>query len=312
MGVSVAVPAVWGRAYFAMQAVAGAAWWAGVFASPLVRTATLGGLDPVAVAAADLPLFVAASALAAAGLRAAAIVATAWTVLVAVGLAVYASVTAEAGWGVLLMLAAAGCSLLSLSAVLLQRLPAEWIVRGPFRFRPAARGRTPGALLLGTLGQIAVFWSFFLVVLPLVIAFLEGRWGLSIALSPPVTALGAVLLVAASALGLWSAATMATLGGGTPLPMAMAHRLVVAGPYRWVRNPMALAGIAQGLAVGLLLHSWLVVGYAILGSLIWNALVRPFEEADLEERFGDAFRAYRAQVRCWLPRPTPWSAPAPD
>lgn len=306
-----AVPAAWGRVYFGMQAVAGAAWWIGVFASPFVRTATLGGLDPIAVAAADIPLFVVASALAAAGLRPAAVVATGWTALVAVGLAGYAMVTLEAGWGVLLMLAAAGCSVLALTAVLFGRIPAEWIVRGPFRFRPAARGRTPAALLLGTLGQIAVFWSFFLVVLPLAIVFVERRWSLGIAVPPPAVALGAFVLVAASALGLWSAATMATLGGGTPLPVAMAHRLVIAGPYRWVRNPMALAGIAQGVAVGLLLQSWLVVGYALLGSLVWNAVVRPFEEADLEERFGDEFRAYRAQVRCWLPRLTPWSAPSP-
>ena len=310
MGVSFAVPAAWGRAYFGLQAVAGAAWWIGVFTLPFVRTATLGGLDPVAMAAADIPLFVVASALSAAGLRPAAIVATVWTAVVAVGLAAYATVTTEAGWGVLLMLAAAGCSLLALSAVLLGRLPAEWIVRGPFRFRPAAVGRTPGVLLIGTLGQIALFWPFFLAVLPLAIVFLERRWEVGITVPTPVVALGGIALVTASALGLWSAVTMATLGGGTPLPVAMTHRLVVAGPYRWVRNPMALAGITQGVAVGLLLQSWLVVAYALLGSLVWNTLVRPFEEADLELRFGDWFRAYRAQVRCWLPRLTPWSAPA--
>lgn len=311
MGVSFAVPAAWGRAYFALQAVAGAAWWIGVFTWPFVRTVTLGSLDPVAVAAADIPLFVVASALAAAGLRSAAIVATGWTALVAVAMAVYATLTTEAGWGVLVMVAAAGCSLLALSAVLLGRLPAEWIVRGPFRFRAAPPGRSTWSLLLETLGQIAVFWSLFLVVLPLAIAVLERRWGLSIPVPPPVVALGAIVLVAASAIGIWSAVTMVTLGGGTPLPGAMAQRMVVAGAYRWVRNPMAVAGIGQGVAVGMLLGSWLVVGYALLGSLVWNTLVRPFEEADLQERFGEQFQAYRAQVRCWLPQPTPWSATAP-
>jgi protein-S-isoprenylcysteine O-methyltransferase Ste14 len=49
----------------------------------------------------------------------------------------------------------------------------------------------------------------------------------------------------------------------------MPNRLVVAGPYRWVRNPMALASIAQGVAVGLILSSWLVVVYAVAGALLW-------------------------------------------
>jgi protein-S-isoprenylcysteine O-methyltransferase Ste14 len=76
---------------------------------------------------------------------------------------------------------------------------------------------------------------------------------------------------------------------------------VIAGPYRYVRNPMAVAGIAQGVAVGLLLGSWLVVIWALCGSLVWNSLIRPFEEEDLEKRFGDDFRAYRDHVKCWVP-----------
>jgi protein-S-isoprenylcysteine O-methyltransferase Ste14 len=81
----------------------------------------------------------------------------------------------------------------------------------------------------------------------------------------------------------------------------MANRLVVSGPYRWVRNPMAIAGIVQGVAVGLVLSSWLVVAYAVAGSLLWNYAIRPLEEADLEERFGSEFRQYRDSVRCWIP-----------
>src|SRR5262245_38424118 len=105
----------WGRAYFALQSVAGAAWWVGVFTVPFVRDATLGSLDPVAVAALDLPLFVGASALAALGLRAAAVIATVWTGFVAVALVVFATVTTEAGWGVLAMTAATGASLIALA-----------------------------------------------------------------------------------------------------------------------------------------------------------------------------------------------------
>lgn len=296
------------RSYFAVQAVAGAVWWLTVFTVPWVRDATLGGLDPVVTAVLDVPLFVIASALAAVGLRWAVVVATGWTVLVAVALAGYATVTGLAGWGVLAMVPAAAGSVLAACLLLVGRVPTEWLVRGPFAFRPAPVRPGAGAArnVLTTFGQIVVFWGVCLVVVPLVLAALEERWRVAPALPAPavavVVAAGAVLLVLASALGIWSAVTMSTLGDGTPLPSASTNRLVIAGPYRWVRNPMAIAGIAQGVAVGLLLSSWLVVVYALAGSLVWNYAIRPFEEADLEQRFGAAFDRYRRAVRCWLPR----------
>ena len=57
-----------------------------------------------------------------------------WTVFVAIALALYATVTTEAGWGVLVMAAAAGCSLLALSLTVLGRIPTELITAGPFAF----------------------------------------------------------------------------------------------------------------------------------------------------------------------------------
>ena len=67
---------LWGRVYFGVQALAGSVWWVLVFTSEWVRTTTLGSLDPVLVAAFDIPLFVVASAVAALGLRPAAWAAT--------------------------------------------------------------------------------------------------------------------------------------------------------------------------------------------------------------------------------------------
>ena len=285
-----------------MQAVAGAAWWIAVFTSPFVREATLGSLDPVVVAALDIPLFVIASAIAALGVKPAAIVAAAWTVIVALALAGYATVTTEAGWGVLIMAAAAGASVLAVSLMLLGRVPTEWIIAGPFAFRAAAKRETVAPQVIATLGQLVFFWGFFLVVLPLAVTFLERRWQVWVEFPGFAVWPGVVILILASALGLSSAFAMSTIGNGTPLPSAMANTLVVVGPYHWVRNPMAVAGIAQGIGVGLMLGSWLVVAYAIVGSVLWNYAVRPLEEADLEQRFGDQFRRYSAAVRCWVPR----------
>lgn len=155
--------------------------------------------------------------------------------------------------------------------------------------------------MAATFGQIVVFWGFFLGLVPACLAVLEQRWGLGLGFPAGAVPAGVAILILASALGIWSAAVMSTLGDGTPLPSVMANRLVIAGPYRWIRNPMAVAGIVQGAAVGLILQSWLVVGYAVLGSLVWNYAVRPLEEADLLKRFGPDFERYRETVRCWIP-----------
>ena len=234
-----------------MQAIAGFSWWAAVFVSPVVRRVTLGNLDPAAVAVFDIPLFVVASAVAASGVRAAAVVATVWTGVVAAALAVYAAITTEAGWGVLSMGAATAGSLIALCLVLLGRVPTEWIVRGPFAFRPASSRRTAAAHVASTFGQIVIFWGFFLGVIPAALAFLQQWWAVTLPFPWVAGPVGVTVLVLASALGVWSAVVMSTLGDGTPLPSTMPNRLVIAGPYRWIRNPMAVAGIVQGAAIGL-------------------------------------------------------------
>lgn len=298
-----------GRGYFAAQSIAGALWWLSVLAVPAVREATLGGLDPVPVAILDLPLFVLASALAALlpepGARWAVGIAVPWTVLVTIALAVYATATGLAGWGVIAMGAASLGGLVAWSLMAFGRIPAESALRGPLRTRVARPG-SPVRQFGRTLLQIVGFWLLFLAVIPAVIRFFESRWG--VGLEPPwaagaeaVRIAGWAVLVLASALGLWAAAAMSLRGDGTPLPAATAGRLVIAGPYLRVRNPMALSGIAQAVGVGLILGSWLVVVYALCGAAYWNWLVRPFEEADLEARFGEQFTDYRRRVRCWVP-----------
>lgn len=150
-----------------------------------------------------------------------------------------------------------------------------------------------------------VFWTVFLGLLPRIIRSLEGRAGIPTFEIAGREIAGMALFVVAGALGLWSGYTMAIRGRGTPLPLSCPRRLVVAGPYRFVRNPMAVAGIAQGLAVGVFMGSMAVILYALAGALLWDIAVRPAEEADLERRFGEDYRRYRAALRCWLPRLRP-------
>ncbi len=150
---------------------------------------------------------------------------------------------------------------------------------------------------LRTLAQTAVFWFVFLVALPFAIHQLEQQYLPSTLAPMPV--LGGVLLLIWSGLGLWSGYAMSRIGQGTPLPLECANKLVVVGPYRFVRNPMALAGIGQGVAVGFIIGSLSVVLYALCGAFLWHYLVRPSEERDLTQRFGDAYVQYKQAVKCW-------------
>lgn len=302
------------RLYFAAQAAAGAAWWVAVFTVPLVRDATLGDIDAVLLAPFDIGLFVVASGLAAVlPVRArtvAAAIATAWTVVVTAGLGVYATLTGLAGWGVIAMTGASLGSLGVLALLVWGRIPTGWMLIGPFAFRTARARRSPLPHVVGTLGQIVAFWAVFFAAIPAVLSSLEQRWGLHLDLGAGVRVAGVVLFVALGAAAFWSAAALSVKGGGTPLPSAMPNRLVIAGPYRWVRNPMASTSIAQGVAVGMVLSSWMVVAYAVAGALVWNFAVRPHEEADLAAKFGADFDRYRDEVRCWIPRLRP-VAPLP-
>ncbi|HVF47084.1 MAG TPA: isoprenylcysteine carboxylmethyltransferase family protein [Pyrinomonadaceae bacterium] len=170
-------------------------------------------------------------------------------------------------------------------------------------FRKAAEAST-GWILLKTFTQIVVVWSIILVVFPYLITVVEDKLGIerfSFAFQRPIAA---ILFVAISSVGVLAAYTMSKIGQGTPLPLDHAKKLVIRGPYAYVRNPMAVSGVGQGLAVALFLGSPLVALYALMGSLIWQLIFRPLEEDDLAARFGDDYLGYCREVKCWVPRPS--------
>jgi protein-S-isoprenylcysteine O-methyltransferase Ste14 len=100
-------------------------------------------------------------------------------------------------------------------------------------------------------------------------------------------------------------------GLGTPAPVAPTEHLVVTGLYRHVRNPMYVAIMIILCGQAVLLGSWTLVRYAALVWLLFHLWVLLYEEPALTRRFGDSYRAYRAGVRRWRPRLTPWLGP-PD
>ena len=121
---------------------------------------------------------------------------------------------------------------------------------------------------------------------------------------------GGLLVAAGLACLLESFARFALLGLGTPAPVAPTESLVVSGLYRYVRNPMYLAVLALVAGQALLLGSTPVLRYAVLLAVAFHLFVLGYEEPTLARQFGASYGAYRAGVRRWWPRATPWRPPA--
>jgi protein-S-isoprenylcysteine O-methyltransferase Ste14 len=90
--------------------------------------------------------------------------------------------------------------------------------------------------------------------------------------------------------------------------MAPPQRLVVVGPYRYVRNPMYL-GFFEGWA-GL----WVIFGRANVAAIAWACAVLAvvalvvvlYEQPTLRRKFGADYEEYCRNVHTWIPRIRPW------
>jgi len=118
------------------------------------------------------------------------------------------------------------------------------------------------------------------------------------------------LLAASIGLGLsiWSVTLFMKFGEGTPAPWDPPKKLVIRGPYRYVRNPMIIGVLFMLLAEAMLFQSWPTAVWMMV-FFIGNAIYFPFiEETGLEKRFGDDYREYKTNVRCWIPRLRAWGS----
>ena len=111
--------------------------------------------------------------------------------------------------------------------------------------------------------------------------------------------LGAALFVAGLALMLWGRRTFVRIGT-TIKPFERTHTLVVAGPFRFTRNPMYLGIVAMLVGVALALGTtapWLA---AVALALTLQLRFIRHEERALAASLGEPYERYRRSVRRWL------------
>jgi len=141
----------------------------------------------------------------------------------------------------------------------------------------------------------------------LVLVFLPARllsWS-GVTNPPAIGVLQATGMLAAAigaALALWCIFTFALLGKGTPAPFDPPRRLVVRGPYKFVRNPMYLGATTALAGAALFYQSAALAGYVAAFLLITHVFVMWYEEPTLRTTFGAEYDRYCRQVRRWWPR----------
>jgi protein-S-isoprenylcysteine O-methyltransferase Ste14 len=117
----------------------------------------------------------------------------------------------------------------------------------------------------------------------------------------PWHSVGLTLVVLGGALAIWCILTFALVGKGTPAPFDPPRKLVAAGPYRWVRNPMYIGAGTALTGAALFYQSAALVAFAAGFIVVAHMFVVLFEEPTLERTFGARYADYRNAVPRWMP-----------
>ncbi len=144
------------------------------------------------------------------------------------------------------------------------------------------------------------------VIIPLTILTVSRDvrvgWGMGVSL-----VVGTLFLLG----GLYLLATtiklFAQIGKGTLAPWNPPQKLVVAGPYRYVRNPMISGVLFILLGEAVIFGSVYLLGWFLLFWTLLHLVILFYEEPGLVKRFGRDYVIYQENVPRWIPRLSPWN-----
>ena len=157
-----------------------------------------------------------------------------------------------------------------------------------------------GVLALWGVIFVALVFFYF----PALFVDLNDELGWPVWQTGPTRILGGLLIAGGVAVILYCTGVFARVGRGTPIPAAPPENLVIHGFFRFSRNPMYVADVAVWLGIFLFAgHAGLLL-YAVIATLVVQAVIVLWEEPDLVRRFGAEYEAYQREVPRWLlPRP---------
>ena len=115
--------------------------------------------------------------------------------------------------------------------------------------------------------------------------------------------LSITLVYVTTAFTMLTIANLAVRGLGAPLIIPLSRRVVTDWLYSWTRNPMILSTLACLVAIGLWFQSLFFLIWVLgLVTPSWIMFLRVYEERELEIRFGDAYRTYKAKTPFLWPK----------
>jgi protein-S-isoprenylcysteine O-methyltransferase Ste14 len=115
---------------------------------------------------------------------------------------------------------------------------------------------------------------------------------------------GMLIVAIGTVIALWCVFTFVFMGKGTPAPFDPPRKLVIRGPYRFVRNPMYIGAGLTLAGVALFYESLSISIYTCMFFLITHLFVVFYEEPTLRRTFGDEYEVYCRRVRRWRPCPS--------
>ena len=113
---------------------------------------------------------------------------------------------------------------------------------------------------------------------------------------------GLIPFTLGACVSLWCVKDFVVRGRGTPAPFDPPTRLVLLGPYRYVRNPMYVGLFLVLIGEAMLYASLFVLLYSLFLVAAAHIFVVFYEEPTLRRKFGESYEQYLRSVPRWLPR----------
>ena len=158
------------------------------------------------------------------------------------------------------------------------------------------------APLIGTLAFLLLLLPVFYVWIPYEIISSKYAYLFNIGV---LKYFGICFIVIGIIVGILCSIGFVVQAKGSPIPFSPTKELIVTGMYRYVRNPLYIAGSSVLIGETLLFQSLGLLIYFIFMFANFYVLAL-MEETVLGEKFGAKYEQYRKSVPRWIPRFEPY------